>query len=333
MNWFVYRMPGDTGVSGAWSERLLSDPNAGSGFLISTFRGGHDKVLLIPSDHIVSDPEMIPSIVPAHVSGFPQESTSRMVHRRMVEKITSDIKSGKLSKCVAARTIVKSGSVDIPATFGALCSRLPDAFVFAFSTEHTGTWMGASPEVLLTKRGNEYCTYALAGTRPSGTAGAWDKKNINEQQVVADYLESVLREVGLNVETEGPVTREAGPVEHILSLLRGYDLNGLLSDPLRLACLISPTPALSGFPRETALGLIGQLEGFDRGCYGGFCGLSDPDANALTLFVNIRSMRIEPDRYSLFAGGGIMADSDPEEEWAETERKAATLEASIILKN
>lgn len=326
-------MPGVPEISGAWSDRLLADPDAGSGFLIAPFHEAHGSIWLIPSDHVVSDSEMIPSLVPSQSYGFPRVSTSRMTHRKMVEEITNDIKSGKLSKCVAARAIVKNGNVDISATFHALCSRLPDAFVFAFSTDRTGTWMGASPEVLLTKRGNEYCSYALAGTRLVGTIAAWDEKNINEQRVVAAYLESVLREAGLKVVTEGPVTREAGPVEHILSLIRGYDLSGHVTDPLRLACLISPTPALSGFPRETALGLISQLEDFDRGCYGGFCGLSDPSMSALTLYVNIRSMRIEPDRYCLFAGGGIMADSDPDEEWAETERKVATLEASIILKN
>jgi menaquinone-specific isochorismate synthase len=100
---------------------------------------------------------------------------------------------------------------------------------------------------------------------------------------------------------------------------------------LELLRVLSPTPALGGHPREAALRLIAEYEGLDRGRYGGGVGWVDRHGNG-TWAVAIRCAELSPDRKSarLFAGGGIVADSEPHAELAETQAKFQAMLAAIV---
>lgn len=329
MNWFVYRLPGKTEILYGSSERLLHGFAEAGGFVVAPFDGNPDRIFTIPDDGITTEVALpIPPAASAR-SRIPGRSTTRDEHRQAVESAIGRIKSGQLDKCVIARVIRQDYMVDVYYTFHKLCEQLPDAFVFAFDTAKTGLWLGASPETLVAKSGAEFRSIALAGTRPAGSTGDWDAKNINEQAVVHRFIESTMTASGLLVETTPRYTRQAGPVEHLANDIIGRECSGQAVELREVARRLSPTPALSGLPRRDAIEFIKATEQFDRTYYGGYCGPIDAEGNG-QLFVNLRSMQVEECSYALYAGGGIMAGSDPDAEWEETCRKAETLKRNII---
>jgi isochorismate synthase EntC len=113
----------------------------------------------------------------------------------------------------------------------------------------------------------------------------------------------------------------------------GTRMEGWLSQPapsvLEMARALSPTPALGGHPRKEALNLIAAVEGMDRGRYGGAVGWLDADGNG-TFAVAIRCAEIQGTEARLFAGGGIVAESDPLAELAETQAKFQAMISAII---
>lgn len=262
---------------------------------------------------------------------FPQVSTEREDHRREVCDIVECEKQGLVRKVVAARCRVCESKADITETFRELCRRYPDAFVFLFSTPESGTWMGATPETLLIRNGNQIESMALAGTRRVGTAGPWDEKNRKEQQVVTEHITSVFRDCGFEPESDGPITRQAGGIEHQMTVVKARIGDEYGSDAFKeLTRRLSPTPAVCGMPTTEAMAVIEANEGFERAYFGGYCGPCEADGD-FRLYVNLRSGWFEPDRFCLMAGGGIMPESDADSEWEETERKMDTLNKAIIL--
>ena len=342
MNLYAYRLPGTTEIKSGSSERLHRGFCCG-GFAVVPFDGSIDGIFTIPADtegvgalaalqspdsHEVcaTDSDDSRTLYP-----FPAESTSPDEHGQMVRTIVESIKSGQLTKCVASRVITDGSAIDVQATFHALCRAYPDAFVFTFHTPETGTWIGASPETLLIKEGRSLRTMSLAGKRHSGTGGEWDEKNIGEQRIVTDYICDTLRQCGLDPEEQPTTTRRAGPVEHIVTEISATLPENGNAAALEAALRLSPTPALAGFPKQSAIGMIERIEKHQRGYYGGFCG-PIADNGDFRFYVNLRSARIKNARYCLFAGGGIVADSEPSDEWEETRRKSATLLEHLITK-
>lgn len=231
-------------------------------------------------------------------------------------------------KLVLSRTLTreKPSGFSAASAFFKACRQYPSAFVYLFHSPHTGTWLGSSPEILLSADNRQAHTVALAGTRQvppaPGDTVRWDKKNRYEQQVVAEYIRTRLLSYGLTWKEEGPRTTQAGQVCHLLTDFY-FDLTdtGKLGD---LLALLHPTPAVCGVPKEAAFRHILENEGYDRGYYSGFTGWLAPGGRT-DLFVNLRCMRIGRQRLTLYAGGGIMPDSDVRTEWNETENKLRTM--------
>ena len=323
LNLYLYRMPEEREVRFGCSERTIQATDA-DGFVISPFDGSTEGTLLIPADMITPeeikawrgykpDAEMLYPV--------PSASTTREEHRAQVDEIRRRLAvSG--GKTVAARVIRTGKAVDLAESFDALCEAYPHAFVFCFSTPQSGRWIGATPETLLIKHGNRLLSMALAGSRRSGSRTEWDSKNIEEQSIVTRFIRDTFIDEGFWDVTVGDrMTRQAGPVEHLCTTIEACLGDG---DALRTARRLSPTPALSGFPREAALRAIRDTELFSRGYYGGFAGPVSADGD-MSLFVNLRSALAADGDTFLFAGGGILAESDPDSEWEETEIKASTL--------
>lgn len=327
MNSYAYRLPGERDVKTGCSERLIRGFGK-SGFVIAPFDGNPAGVVTIPNDGESCTPAEI--FGTSHYTGdlysFPTAATARDTHSKGVEEIKNLIGSGHLNKCVLARVAVVENRIDLEKTFFNLCIAYPEAFVFFFSTPLSGTWIGASPEILMISDGNHIETMSLAGTRRAGSNIGWDAKNREEQQIVTEFISQKLKDKGLDPEIGEVCTRKAGPVEHLMTRISASTRDGVQSE--EIARILSPTPALSGFPREKAMQAIKCLESFDRGYYGGFCGPIDKDRTSL--YVNLRSMRVGSGKFCLIAGGGIMEDSIASDEWDETERKIETCSSAVV---
>lgn len=255
----------------------------------------------------------------------------------LVRKAIDFIRISGIAKVVVSRTV----PVPLPThfdpvrTFLSLCMRYPHAFVSLTAIPGVGTWLGATPEVLLTLDKDSLTTMALAGTqqRPADLPleqVKWGRKEIIEQEMVADYVRTFFAGTGIaDVEEHGPQTVAAGSVVHLQTLFR---VN--LPEAKRLALAnrvldeLHPTSAVCGMPKQKALAFILAHEGYDRSFYSGFLGPVHIQ-NHSSLYVNLRCMRLGVDQAHLYVGAGITTDSDPVAEWRETALKAETMLAVL----
>lgn len=308
LSFYAYRFPNDSMFSYGSSEGFIEGIGE-AGFVIGMFNS-ELPFITIPYKGINKNEDT------SHLYNMPTNSTTYEEYTHEVEEIIKSLQGNPDSKVVAARVLVKESSTfDIADKFYELCERFPESFVYCFSTPATGCWIGASPELLLSGSNGIIKSMALAGTRKVGDDKPWDKKNLKEQSIVKDFICNIFQENGLNPIIEDTYNKKAGSIEHICTPIMAnvsdkHDLSKLLRD-------LSPTPALSGYPKDFALNEINKLEHFDRGCYGGFCGPyhSFDDFN---FHVVIRCAAVTEKRQCLYAGGGITFCSDVLSEWKET---------------
>lgn len=322
VNFYAIRQAAMSAAVYGASERLLHDAYR-PGFVIAGFNhcGRFD---IIPSDIQTADdlPDK-PFSSQDQIISVPVD-TSAQEHHLGVEGIVKELRQSGEGKTVLSRVKSLPCNRAISAIFQDLAEAYPNATVFCFRTEKHGLWIGATPELLMESNGETISTMALAGTRKCGSPEPWDSKNCEEQQIVTDFIRCVFESKGLNPEVSRPETFKAGPVEHIRTLISAKSDSLSADEKLRLALSLSPTPALSGFPREKSLAMISHYESHDRACYGGFFGLLRANGD-MALYVNLRSATINRRIATLFAGGGITRFSEPETEWQETEMKLSTL--------
>ncbi len=199
-----------------------------------------------------------------------------------------------------------------------------NAFVYLYNLPNIGCWMGASPEVLLKQQLNNYETVALAGTqRDLGLPlenVVWGDKEVEEQAIVERYIEGMLQKENANYEKTAPYTSKAGKLLHLKTKFRFQSPNSLFNFLKNL----HPTPAVCGIPKQTAKNFIIKNEAHKRAYYSGFLGPLNIEKQT-NLFVNLRCMQVFEDKFALYIGGGITADSVGEKEWEETEIKSQTL--------
>ncbi len=243
-------------------------------------------------------------------------------HLKQVKQAVDALKQTTLQKVVLARIKVIETAPNPIDLFLQLNKAYPQACVFLFNTPETGCWMGATPETLLHVEENKVFANSLAGTRPVGSAGDWGEKEQEEQQLVTDEIVANFENLGItNIQLDGPVTKSAGPVEHLFTQVSGSKPDNI--SPEEIARQLHPTPAVGGLPRDKALQFIRENEQINRSYYSGYFGISTPKSS--TFYVNLRCMELYANGLVLYAGGGITAASNPEAEWDETERKLQTL--------
>jgi len=205
-----------------------------------------------------------------------------------------------------------------------LSSLYPSAYSFMYYTPYTGLWIGATPELLLKVDENYIKTVSLAGTRSLVEVDSeWNKKELNEQQIVSDYMEFLFAKYKIeNYQMEGPESVAAGKISHLKTSynFQHKDLNLNISD---FIADLHPTPAVCGLPKHESMDVIDNAEIHERSYYSGFIG--NVNNVNMGLFVNIRSLKFVDGGVDLYLGGGITAGSQPLNEWQETELKSSTL--------
>jgi isochorismate synthase len=249
-----------------------------------------------------------------------------------IEEVTngiSAIASGQLSKIVPVRRkkVLLNGKFDVIRTYLNLCKAYPTAFVNFFHIPTWGSWIGASPEILIKTNGDNFSTMSLAGSQKALGDNplkhvAWTQKEIEEQALVSRYIVNCFKKIRLREYEElGPKTDIAGNLLHLRTdfKVNMKDTNFPLLGSIMLG-LLHPTSAVAGMPRENALEFIQKNEKFDRALFSGFIGPVNIQ-NETAIFVNLRCAKLLSDHAILYAGAGVTEDSDPEKEWEETELK------------
>lgn len=227
-----------------------------------------------------------------------------------------------ISKAIYSRVKKTNTSTSEFKLFESLCESYPNTFVYLISSDKFGTWIGATPEKLLDVKENLAETIALAGTLRVDEIIDWSEKEIEEQQLVTDFISQSLKQKYISrVQQSKRQELVAGPVKHLAT---SFDFQLEKNAAMLLVDVLHPTPAVSGFPRNSALDLISKYEKHNRSLYAGIIGLTFNDRT--NLFVNLRCAQIIEKSAYLYVGGGFTKDSTCEKEWLETESKAETLQ-------
>ena len=250
-------------------------------------------------------------------------------YRDAFEIFREEVREGNFHKLVLARDQAVHGAFSPGATFLRACTHCDDAMASIVSTPMSGTWIGATPELLCSGSRNRWRTMALAGTRACAGVDScerWNDKNLEEQAMVADYIRELLARFCADVQEKGPYTVHAGRLCHLRTDFFFRPLS--LGDTAAIVEALHPTPAVCGLPKDQACAFIRETEPHDRRYYTGYLGWWGGSAEA-SLYVNLRCMEMERGRAILHAGGGILAASELGSEWRETCNKMGTMLALL----
>ena len=251
-----------------------------------------------------------------------------------VARAVERIRAGELAKIVLAREVEVHAAAahDPAAVLGVLREAFPGCYVFGVG-RGDAAFVAASPELLVRREGQRASTLALAGSIRRSADPAVDdhlgeqllrsEKDREEQAIVARRIERTLDPVSLWVAaSDEPVLVKVHNVQHLATPIRAQ-----LADPVpavELVGMLLPTPAVGGEPREAALPLIPALEGLDRGWYAGAVGWTDLAEDG-EFCVALRCALLRGRVAHLYAGCGIVSESVPADELAETEVKLQAL--------
>ena len=312
-----WREPGQQCV-----QRLRLNPKGTARFRYAPFQDS-DEFPIIEWVGEVEESEMpVTGSLKGLDSGM-QRGPSQSAHEAGVDAALKAIESGAFEKVVLSRSEFWQSESSPEELFKMKCEAYPDAFVYLLSHPSCGVWLGATPELLLHAAGDRYTTVSLAGTKQSQGEG-WTAKELHEQQLVTDFIEQELRAEDVSDLKVGPVRDYTyGKLCHLQTQISFSSAKS----PDEWLRVLHPTPAVGGYPRAEALAFIQARETSPRGYYAGYLGITE--SAAARFFVNLRCMQCYANGYRLFAGGGIVAGSNPLQEWEETQAKIESIRAEL----
>ena len=328
-------------VAGNASDVKLFDRfdqlNGEAGFVFAPYRITEKcpvlllKPLIFLEDFKSADQLDFSKIVPFTTERKPDdhcEGCTKEEYIRTIEETVAAIRESDLSKVIISRKIpVKRPSGSLGCIFFQLHDQTPNAFTYLVNLPAAGTWMGATPEVLLKSEGQFFETVSLAGTQVrkyDSDDYYWNTKDIEEQAFVSRYMLELFYCFDIHkYRTTGPETLESGKVAHLKTsfFFSAEKIENCLGN---FVAELHPTPAVCGLPKNLADEFIREKEKHDRKYYTGYLGPWKLNQQ-VDLFVNLRCMEITDDEFILYAGGGITSKSIPDREWEETNQKAKTL--------
>jgi isochorismate synthase len=273
-----------------------------------------------------------------YTSSRSHKEQARNDFEELVARCLQQIEAGRFEKVVPSRSssVILPERANLVEIFEKLCTTYPHAFVSLTSSEKYGTWIGASPELLVHIDKNMiFRTTALASTQAfnPGTdlkSVTWNQKEIEEQALVERYIISCFKKIRLReFDEHGPRTVRAG---NLLHLKTDFSVDMVATNFPQLGTvmlqLLHPTSAVCGMPLEPALEFLSANEKYDRQLYSGFLGPVNIEGET-QVYVNLRCMQVSGSTATLYAGAGVTIDSLPSQEWEETVMKMNTLRQII----
>jgi len=271
----------------------------------------------------------------------PESSYPRSAFERDVTKIREYIAAGDVFQAVLSRRQVVPGAVEPLRLYRYLRALNPAPYLFYLALDDV-TFVGSSPEVLVRVDGNEVTVRPIAGTRPRGATPEEDDalaaslradaKELAEHRMLVDLGRNDVgrvAEYGTVRVTESLQIERYSHVQHLVSEVRGQLKDGYDALDVFRACF--PAGTVSGAPKVRAMEIIDELEPERRGPYAGAVGYVGWGATTMDTCIAIRSALVLNDRVVVQAGAGIVADSEPAREFAETEAKAQAVLRALAL--
>jgi menaquinone-specific isochorismate synthase len=326
------RMPGSGPV--ALGSFTFDADAAGSTLVVPRVvlarRGGRAWLTVIGDDEAE---QSTPLVVPGHIRyGDGSLTAPEWEHR--VERAAQKIRDGVLGKVVLARDLTATAERDIDprVLLTRLAGRYPECYTFS-----VGGLVGATPELLIRHTGKCIESLVLAGTAARGADAADDaargaalyasEKDRHEHAYAVASVREALAPLCSDLEVPGhPELLVLSNVQHLASRVTGRLSDG--ASVLDVVAAMHPTAAVGGTPTGTALGVIRELEGMDRGGYAGPVGWIDARGDG-EWGIALRCAEVSGNRARLFAGCGIMGESDPAAELAEAQAKLRVMQYAL----
>ncbi|MDP6606672.1 MAG: isochorismate synthase [Dehalococcoidia bacterium] len=255
-----------------------------------------------------------------------------------VSAIALEVRDGLYEKAVLAtsRELGGDGVIDTGATMATLRRNYPHCHLFTLSVDGS-TFLGASPELLVGLNGSDVMALGLAGSAGRGTTDQEDgrlgrallesaKDRIEHETVVRAIREALTGATSVLRAPNQPGLRRLRNIQHLATEISGTTLPGI--DVLELVERLHPTPAVCGWPTDAARKVIAAHEHMDRGWYAGPIGWIDAAGDG-EFAVALRAALVRGTQAWMFAGNGIMGDSDPASELAEVDLKFSPLAEAL----
>lgn len=260
--------------------------------------------------------------------------------RAAVESAAARLRAGEAEKVVLAREVVARGDGVVSAgnVVRGLRTAYPSCFTYLITGGDGTAFAGASPELLVRRSGRQAFSQPMAGSVARGATDAEDErlgrelvashKDAVEHRLVANFVVDGLRPFSTHVDAGGPEVVRFTNIQHLATNVEA-DLRDDAAGVLELASALHPTPAVGGWPRGAADAIIDDLEGMERGWYAGGVGWIDGTGDG-EIAVALRCGLLWEDGARLYAGVGVMPDSDPARELEETEVKLKALLGALV---
>jgi len=257
-----------------------------------------------------------------------------------VGSASARLRAGDAAKVVLAREVLARGDGVVSAAMVArsLRAAYPSCFTYLITGADGTAFAGASPELLVRRSGRRAFSQPMAGSVARGATDAEDErlareleesaKDAVEHRIVSDFVVDALRPFAQTVSARPPEVVRFTNIQHLATSVSA-DLVDPPADVLQLAAALHPTPAVGGWPRQAADVLIDELEGMERGWYAGAVGWIDGHGDG-EFAVALRCGLLWEDGARLYAGVGVMPDSDPARELEETELKFKALLTALV---
>lgn len=287
-----------------------------------------EKILNFKCEVSVSQPKINQSIIP---------EDGKVAYLELFKKAMVRLEKKQLSKVVLSRKqefAIRDSDIDI---YERLIDTYPTANCYFFYHPQVGKWMGATPELLMNVQSDglhstqsrtdaipvKVSTMSLAGTAvdDGGLNHEWGNKEIEEQQLVTDFIIAQFNESGAIDMKQSPVqTVKAGHLIHLRTILQARSSSNQIKNLLNA---LHPTPAVCGLPRNESMQFIINNESYDRSYYTGYLGIVDGASHHY--YVNLRCMQLLDRTAVIYVGGGVTAKSDAMLEYQETRSKLQTM--------
>ena len=342
----VYRKPKEELVTALFQKdnslHHLTDFSA-SGFVFAPFYSQEEIVLLHCDEHL--EVVAASSLNAQNVNVDSEVDTAQKeFHLKLVEKGIERIRKGEFEKVVLSRKVEVDCTVSPVELFKRLLANYENAFCYLWHHPKIGTWLGATPEILLKAERQQITTMSLAGTQKyeGDENPTWGTKELEEQDLVTNYIFNALKGKVSNLNISERETIRAGNLVHLRTKLTADYDKGRLGEIL---VALHPTPAICGMPMIPSKEFIIKNENYHRSFYTGYLGelnmkienrrssgkrnvenrVYKSIKSTTTFFVNLRCMQLKDNKACIYVGGGVTKDSNAEKEWEETVAKTNTM--------